>query len=73
MVSARVFGDVRLERDARAFEEDDFARPGFCAGGPIVRVVETGKVAVSWTSLHVNILEDPRSQTPSSPSPYAAL
>ena len=38
--SARVFGHVRFERDARAFEEDHAVRPVVFRGVAIVRVVE---------------------------------
>ena len=43
-VSARVLRDVRFERDAGAFEEDDFARPIVVCGVTVVRVVERAEV-----------------------------
>src|SRR5262245_13479632 len=62
VILRRVFGDVPLECDARALEEDDFARTIAVDGIAIVRVVETGEVGrhPDGVPAPVDVFEDPR-------------
>ena len=53
---------MRLERDARAFEEDHFAGAIAVGGIAIVRVVEAGEVGgdADGVPARVDVFEDPR-------------
>ena len=44
MVGFRVLRHVRFERDARAFEKDDLARPVVLRGVAVVRVVQSAEI-----------------------------
>ena len=62
MVLGRILRDVRFERDAGAFEEDDLPRPVVVGGVTVVRVVERAEVRRDADGVAPvrDVFEDPR-------------